>query len=137
MDASQRLKACRLKVTAPRVRLLTFLLNSEKKHWRAEDLYQSLKNVDEEIGLATVYRILGQFEKVGLVNRHRFDGEHALFEFAEFAHHDHLVCVQCGKVEEFVDPIIEARQLEIAQTAGYVLTNHALNLYGFCQRCRD
>lgn len=106
------------------------------RHWRAEELYQTLRSNQSEIGLATVYRILTQFEQSGLVHRHRFEGGHAVFELAELNHHDHLVCTRCGRVEEFVDPIIEARQQIIARQASYVLTSHAHHLYGVCWGCQ-
>lgn len=136
MDISQRIKVSGLKVTGPRIKMLQLLMDGEKRHWRAEELFQTLRADGVEIGLATVYRILTQFEKVGLIHKHRFEEEHAVFEFAELLHHDHLVCIQCGKVEEFIDPVIEARQRVIAENAQFILTSHALNLFGICVGCR-
>lgn len=124
-----------LKVTAARVKILHILENSSKRHLSAEEVYKILLETGEDVGLATVYRVLTQFETAGLVTRHHFEGEHSVFEFNEGDHHDHLVCVKCGNVEEFVDDIIEERQLAIAKKMHFEITDHALNIFGICQKC--
>ncbi|MCX7116276.1 MAG: ferric iron uptake transcriptional regulator [Gammaproteobacteria bacterium] len=136
MDVRERLKSSGLRVTGPRLQLLQLLIHSMKRHWHTDDLYQALLAEKVEIGLATVYRTLAQFESVGLVQRHRFEGGHAVFELAERMHHDHLVCIHCGTVKEFMDEVIEARQQLVAERENYILTSHALNLYGVCGDCR-
>lgn len=125
-----------LKATAPRIKILQFLAEAEHHHVSAEDVYKALLEAGEDIGLATVYRVLTQFEMAGLVIRHHFEGGHSVFEIRQEQHHDHLVCIQCGAVEEFVDPIIEKRQAEIAEYHGFSMTDHSLNIYGVCARCR-
>lgn len=124
-----------LKVTLPRVKILEMLENSESRHMSAEEIYKSLLDSGEEIGLATVYRVLTQFETAGLVSRLNFEGGHAVFELNHGEHHDHMVCVKCGRVDEFVDETIEARQQEVAQDLGYDMTDHALYIYGICPSC--
>lgn len=136
MDIVLQLKAAGLKITSPRLKIFNLLSQPPMRHWSVEALYQALCAQGEEISLATVYRVLTQFEKVALVNRHHFESGFAVFELAELSHHDHLVCTQCGKVEEFVDSIIEERQQMIAHKAKYILTGHALNLYGVCGTCQ-
>jgi Fur family ferric uptake transcriptional regulator len=131
------LKKVGLKVTLPRVKILQILENAESHHLSAEDVYRVLLESDEDIGLATVYRVLTQFEEAGLVTRHNFEGGHSVFELDHGHHHDHLVCVKCGRVEEFVDPIIEDRQQDIAKKAGYSITDHSLNIYGICSTCQQ
>lgn len=126
-----------LKVTLPRVKILQILENqSTERHLTAEQVYKILLSEDEEIGLATVYRVLTQFEAAGLVTRHHFEGGNSVFELSDGDHHDHILCMKCGKVDEFSDEVIEARQKEIAQRLGYELTAHGLYLYGFCPKCR-
>lgn len=132
MDKDQ-LKQVGLKITQPRVRVLSLLTSSDKTHWSAEAIYQELKQADDDIGLATVYRVLNQFEAAGLVQRHHFDDQHAIYELDNGQHHDHLVCVRCGQVEEFVDELIEQRQQEIAKELGYKIVGHSLYLYGECE----
>lgn len=129
------LKKAGLKVTTPRVKILEIMENANDHHLSAEDIYRSLLGSDDEIGLATVYRVLTQFEEAGLVIKHHFEGGQSVFELDHGKHHDHLVCVKCGRVEEFVDEVIEKRQQEIAKKAGYVVTDHSLNLYGTCHKC--
>jgi Fur family ferric uptake transcriptional regulator len=107
------------------------------RHLTAEDVYKTLLQEGEEIGLATVYRVLTQFEAAGLVKRHHFEGGNSVFELNRGDHHDHVVCVKCGKVEEFSDDIIEKRQKEIAQRLQFKLTDHALCLYGVCIDCQQ
>ncbi len=125
-----------LKVTTPRLRIL-HLLEESKAHLRAEDLYRMLAELGDEVGLATVYRVLTQFEEAGIVKKHHFSDDHAVFEIDHGGHHDHLVCVKCNKVEEFVDPEIEARQKDIAKRFGYEITDHSLYLYGICHTCHQ
>lgn len=131
------LKNAGLKVTAPRIKILQILeKHNNKRHFSAEDVYRILLQEDGDIGLATVYRVLTQFEAAGLVTRHHFEGGNSVFELDNGRHHDHLVCVKCGKVDEFHDELIETRQREIADNLGYELTDHNFNLYGFCGVCR-
>lgn len=130
------LKKAGLKVTIPRVKILEILESAKAHHLSAEDVYRVLLESGEDIGLATVYRVLTQFEEAGLVNRHNFEGGHSVFELDHGRHHDHLVCVKCGRVEEFVDPVIEERQQAIADKAGYEITDHSLNIYGICGGCQ-
>ena len=132
---SQELKDAGLKITLPRIKILQILENAEVHHVSAEDVYKLLLANGEEIGLATVYRVLTQFEQAGLVVRHNFEGGHSVFELASDKHHDHIVCVRCGKVEEFNDVEIERRQEEVARSMGYELTDHHLNMYGLCPIC--
>ncbi|MDA9050592.1 ferric iron uptake transcriptional regulator [Pseudomonadales bacterium] len=133
---SQDLKDAGLKITLPRIKILQILESSTVHHLSAEDVYKHLLQNDEEIGLATVYRVLTQFESAGLVIRHHFEGGHSVFELSSNDHHDHLVCVKCGLVEEFHDEEIERRQENIARERGFELTDHNLNLYGLCPKCR-
>ena len=133
---SSDLKKAGLKVTLPRMKILEFLEATEKRHHSAESIYKTLLNDGEEIGLATVYRVLTQFEAAGLVERHHFESGQAVFELNEKGHHDHIVCVSCGKVEEFYDEMIETRQKEVAADKGYEVTDHSLTLYGKCPDCQ-
>ncbi len=126
------LKQAGLKVTLPRLKILEILEASKERHLSAEDIYKALLNTGEDIGLATVYRVLTQFETAGLVARHHFEGGHSVFELDDKAHHDHLVCVECGRVIEFVDETIEERQKKIAQRHDFEITDHSLILYGRC-----
>lgn len=132
LDNNQALKDAGLKVTLPRLKILQILQEPECQHISAEDLYKKLLNMDEEIGLATVYRVLNQFDDAGIVTRHHFEGGKSVFELASQQHHDHLVCLDCGKVIEFSDEVIEQRQREIANQYNIRLTNHSLYLYGHC-----
>jgi len=133
---TQGLKDVGLKITHPRIKIMRILLTSGERHVSAEDVYRLLLANNEEIGLATVYRVLTQFEGAGLVTRHHFESGHSVFELSPEHHHDHIVCIKCGHVEEFADPDIEARQLEIAKRLGFELTDHDLNMYGICADCR-
>lgn len=133
---SRDLKNAGLKVTLPRVKILEMLENSTSKHQSAEDVYKALLDAGEEIGLATVYRVLTQFESAGIVKRHHFEEGHSVFELNRGAHHDHILCVKCGRVDEFVDETIEARQKAIAEDLGYEMTDHCLYMYGICSECR-
>ena len=130
MSEEQGLKDAGLKITAPRLKILQLLESTSVRHVSAEDVYKLLLENGEEIGLATVYRVLTQFEDAGLVARHHFEGGHSVFELSPDQHHDHIVCVKCGKVEEFNDVEIERRQKMIAESLGFELTDHDLNMYG-------
>ena len=133
---SNDLKKAGLKVTLPRMKILDLMESTSVRHQSAEDIYQALRDEGEEVGLATVYRVLTQFEAAGLVTRHHFEGGQAVFELNREGHHDHIVCVGCGKVEEFVDDIIEEQQAKIAESKGYEITDHSLILYGTCPECQ-
>jgi Fur family ferric uptake transcriptional regulator len=132
-DHNLELKKAGLKVTLPRIKILEILQSPDNQHISAEDVYKILLDLGEEIGLATVYRVLNQFDDAGIVSRHHFEGGKSVFELSGSTHHDHLVCLKCGKVVEFEDDMIETRQLEIAERNGITLTNHSLYLYGECQ----
>ena len=118
------------------MKILEFLENSSLRHHSAENVYRALMDDGEDIGLATVYRVLAQFVTAGLVEKHHFESGQAVFELSEKSHHDHIVCVVCGKVEEFYDEIIENRQKEVATEKGYDVTDHILTLYGKCSDCQ-
>ncbi len=135
MEESQQLRDAGLKITMPRIKVLQILEQSINHHLSAEDVYKALLEMNEDVGLATVYRVLTQFEGAGLVSRHNFEGGHSVFELCQGEHHDHLVCVRCGLVEEFVDEVIEQRQKTIAELANFKMTDHALNIYGICPNC--
>ena len=126
---SQELRKAGLKVTLPRVKILQILESSENRHMSAEDVYKALLDAGEDVGLATVYRVLTQFEGAGLVERHNFDGGHSVFELDRGDHHDHMVCIETGKVIEFHNAEIEELQHKIADEAGYDITGHSLVLY--------
>jgi Fur family ferric uptake transcriptional regulator len=136
LGSNQELKQAGLKVTMPRLKILQSLENATKRHMSAEDVYRKLVKTGEEIGLATIYRVLTQFEAAGLVKRHNFEGGHSVFEIDEGDQHDHLVCIQCGRVEEFVDEVIKERQQKIAAQTGFIMTDYSLNIYGVCEDCR-
>ena len=131
---SSELRKAGLKVTLPRMKILEILETSETRHMSAEDVYKVLLEAEEEIGLATVYRVLTQFEAAGLVTRHHFEGGHSVFEMDEGHHHDHIVCNQCGKVVEFVEETIERCQEKVARKAGFSIRDHSLIIYGDCNR---
>ncbi|MGB5177608.1 MAG: ferric iron uptake transcriptional regulator [Gammaproteobacteria bacterium] len=133
---SSELRKAGLKVTLPRMKILDILEHTSSRHQSAEDVYKALLESGEDIGLATVYRVLTQFEAAGLVNRHHFEGGHSVFELNEGSHHDHIVCVKCGQVDEFIDETIEKRQKAIAIDLGYELTDHCLYMYGICKKCQ-
>lgn len=124
------IKNAGLKLTLPRMKILELLENSADRHLKAEDIYKMLLDSGEEIALATVYRVLTQFETAGLVTRNHFDGGHAVFEIDDGEHHDHLVDISTGRVVEFYDEIIEQRQKEIAASYGFTITEHTMVLYG-------
>jgi len=132
MSSAQSLKDIGLKATLPRRRVLELFETSKVRHLSAEDVYRSLVSEGIDIGLATVYRVLTQFEQAGLLSRQHFETGKAVFELNQGGHHDHLVCLQCGRVEEFFDAQIEQRQSEIARKRGFELRGHSLALYGDC-----
>ncbi len=126
------LRKAGLKATAPRMRILELLAGSETRHLSAEDVYRELIEAGDDIGLATIYRVLTQFETAGLVVRHRFDDGRAVFELTRGEHHDHVICTECGKVSEFFDEQIERRQREVVAGMGFKIADHALIIYGEC-----
>jgi Fur family transcriptional regulator, ferric uptake regulator len=128
------LKASGLKATLPRLKILDIFQNSQVRHLSAEDVYKILLAENMDVGLATVYRVLTQFEQAGLLSRNHFETGKAVFELNQGSHHDHLVCLDCGRVEEFFDEEIEKRQQKVAQERGFNLTEHALALYGHCTK---
>ena len=133
---NQELRKAGLKVTLPRVKILQIMESSEIKHLSAEDVYTALIEADEDVGLATVYRVLTQFESAGLVMRHHFEGGSSVFELTTIDHHDHIVCQTCGSVEEFYDEVIESQQEMIAEKYGFRITDHSMYLYGICKDCQ-
>ncbi|WP_423911087.1 ferric iron uptake transcriptional regulator [Candidatus Spongiihabitans sp.] len=137
MVDSADLKQAGLKTTLPRLRVLSILENSKIRHLSAEDVYKELLNEEDSVGLATVYRVLTQFEDAGLVIRHHFEGDRSVFELNDEDHHDHMICDQCGKVTEFVDRRIESLQEKVAEDHGFSLQDHSLTLYGICARCQN
>lgn len=134
MADGDQLKSIGLKATGPRLRILNLFEQADKRHLTAEDVYRLLLKEHEEIGLATVYRVLTQFEQAGLLIRHHFDNDKAVYELNKGEHHDHLLCMQCGRVEEFFDAEIEQRQRQIAEARGYRLHEHCLYLYVDCTK---
>ena len=136
MSNSQDLKSMGLKATFPRLKILDLFQKAQadtgSRHMTAEDVYRALIAEDMDIGLATVYRVLTQFEQAGLLTRHHFESGKAVFELNQGHHHDHLVCINCGRVEEFLDPEIEQRQTRIAVERGFAIRDHALYLYAEC-----
>ena len=133
---SKNLKKAGLKATLPRLRILQLLENSKQRHLSAEDVYKALLDIGEDVGLATVYRVLTQFETAGLVIRHHFENGLSVFELNEGHHHDHLLCVKCGQIVEFIDDTIEKRQHSIATKHGFEITDHCLYIYGICPKCQ-
>lgn len=134
---SQQIKDAGLKVTGPRVKILAVLEHSGRRHLSAEDVYKALLENEDDVGLATVYRVLTQFEGAGLVTRHHFEGGQSVFELNRGGHHDHLVCVRCGTVVEFFEAAIEVRQEAIALEHGFTIEDHSLVIYGVCANCRS
>ena len=131
---NRELKRAGLKATVPRLKILEILETSDRHHLSAEDVYRELLNSGDDVGLATIYRVLTQFESAGLVCRHHFESGHAVFELERGRHHDHIICVQCGKVEEFYDQIIEDRQKLVVERMGYAIQDHSLVIYGNCNK---
>ena len=128
------LKKAGLKATLPRLKILSVLEQHTDRHMSAEDVYRALLMSGDEVGLATIYRVLTQFEGAGLIIRHNFAEGHAVFELDSGEHHDHIVCADCGEVIEFIDATIERRQTQIAKRHGFELTDHSLVLHGHCRR---
>lgn len=131
------LKSAGLKITGPRIKILN-IMQSETgngNHLSAEDVYKLLLSHNEEVGLATVYRVLTQFEQAGILKRHNFEGYQSVFEIDSGDHHDHIICLHCGRISEFYDAAIEERQNEIAKTYNYILEDRSLVLYGTCANC--
>lgn len=135
-DTNTDLKKAGLKATIPRLKILEILEAAEHPHLTAEDVYQRLRESGEDVGLATVYRVLTQFQAAGLVIRHNFEGGRSVFEVNQGGHHDHMVCLECGRVFEFYDQEIEQRQSRIAENAGFVIEDHSMYLYGVCEGMR-
>lgn len=133
-DNTKNLKTIGLKATYPRLKILDLFQHSNQRHLTAEDVYRALMGEGMDIGLATVYRVLTQFEQAGLLERHYFEAGKAVFELNEGTHHDHLVCLECGAVEEFYDAEIERRQIRVAEERGFQVKEHALYLYVECLR---
>ncbi len=129
MQQRQELRKAGLKITLPRLKILEILENASQRHLSAEDVYRELLNSGDEIGLATVYRVLTQFESAGLITRHNFEGGHSVFELDDGGHHDHMVCIESGDVVEFFSEDIERLQYEVARERGYELVDHSLVLY--------
>jgi len=136
MDAED-LKSAGLKVTLPRLKILEVLEKSSNHHLSAEDIYRKLMAQHGEVGVATIYRVLTQFEESGIVNKLNFENNQAVYELSNVEHHDHLVCVKCNKIIEFQDDVIEQHQLQIAKKYGFELTDHSLYLYGLCKTCKE
>jgi len=134
MITPHNLKTVGLKTTLPRLKILNLFENAEVRHLSAEDVYKMLIGEGLDVGLATVYRVLTQFEQAGLLVRHHFETGKAVFELNKGGHHDHLICLQCGRVEEFHDPAIEKRQIKIADELGFTIRDHALYLYADCTK---
>lgn len=130
------LKEAGLKSTGPRRKILEIMETAKDHHLSAEAIYRAFIEQGEDIGLATVYRVLTQFEEAGLVVKHHFESGQSVFELDHGEHHDHLVCVKCGDVKEFVDPAIETRQEQIAKEADFTITDHSLTIYGLCKPCQ-
>ena len=134
MGTSSDLRNIGLKATVPRLKILNLFEQSQVRHLSAEDVYKMLLAENMDVGLATVYRVLTQFAQAGLLVRHHFDADKAVFELNEGGHHDHLVCLQCGRVEEFYDSEIERRQESVAQERGFTVHDHSLYLYADCTK---
>lgn len=136
---NQDLRKAGLKVTLPRIKILELLETAQPHHLSAEDIYKMLLEQGEDVGLATVYRVLTQFEQAGIIQRHNFENNHSVFEIMTEEHHDHLVCLHCRKVLEFHNNFIENEQYKVAESFNFSLTGHSLNLYGYCsnEECQE
>ena len=134
MEEHIELKKTGLKATLPRLKVLNIFENNREGHLSAEDIYKIMLNAGEEVGLATIYRVLTQFEQAGLLLRHHFESGKAVYELNEQSHHDHIVCLQCGHVEEFCDEEIEKRQKMVAQEKGFQIIEHSLYIYADCNK---
>ncbi|MDZ4213106.1 MAG: ferric iron uptake transcriptional regulator [Methylotenera sp.] len=134
MQDQKDIKNAGLKATLPRLKVLSLFENSKDRHLSAEDIYKVMINAGEDVGLATVYRVLTQFEQAGLLIRHHFESGKAVFELNTGGHHDHIVCIKCGRVEEFYDAEIEKRQESAAAKLGFKMQDHSLTIYGVCDK---
>ena len=134
MNTIDELKSTGLKATLPRLKVLEIFQKGGQRHMSAEDVFRSLLLERSDVGLATVYRVLTQFEQAGILSRSNFEGGKSVFELNEGQHHDHLVCLDCGKVEEFYDAEIETRQHAVAKSKGFAIAEHALSLYAHCTK---
>ena len=137
MGVSDKLRNVGLKATGPRLKVLQGFHSHERRHLTAEDVHRHMLEQKVDVGLATVYRVLGQLTDVGILNRNMFESNKAVYELHEGDHHDHIICLECGRVDEFSDDVIEERQRSIAQSNGYALAQHQLALYGYCPVCRS
>ncbi len=135
MNNIENLKSTGLKATLPRLKILEIFQTGKQRHMTAEDVFRVLLDERSDIGLATVYRVLTQFEQAGILLRSNFESGKAVYELNEGQHHDHLVCTSCGKVEEFYDPEIERRQMQVADRLGWNIQDHSMSLYGVCAAC--
>ncbi|WP_418744237.1 ferric iron uptake transcriptional regulator [Duodenibacillus massiliensis] len=139
-EPEEELKTAGLKATAPRMKILEIFQraqqNPEERHLSAEDVYKQLLKENLDAGLATVYRVLTQFEAAGILVRHHFGSDRATYEMDDGDHHDHIVCTRCGRVEEFVDREIERRQRQVAEKMGFTMESHSLSMYGICAECK-
>ena len=135
MGNIDELKSTGMKATLPRLKILQIFQTTRQRHMTAEDVFRVLLNEHSDIGLATVYRVLTQFEQAGILERSHFESGKAVYELNEGSHHDHLICTSCGKVEEFYDAEIESRQQLVAKDKGWILQDHAMSLYGLCADC--
>lgn len=134
-EPAGELRQLGLRATPPRLKVLQRLRSGPRRHWTADALHRELLAGGDDIGLATVYRVLGQLDQAGVVRRSVFDGQPAVFEIDDRPHHDHLICVRCGQVAEFVDPVIEGHQHAVARARGFELVEHRLALFGLCREC--
>ena len=134
VNQAQELKSNGLKATLPRIKILEVFQKSPQRHMTAEDVFKALLAEGSDVGLATVYRVLMQFEQAGILSRNHFEGGKSVFELDQGQHHDHLVCLDCGRVEEFYDAEIEKRQHDVARTKGFDIADHALSLYAHCTK---
>lgn len=138
MDKSQpeNLRNVGLKTTLPRLKILSLFESGQERHMSAEDVYKQLLSTGDDVGLATVYRVLTQFEQAGLLVRHNFEGGKSVFELNQGKHHDHIVCLQCGHIEEFYDSTIESRQKKVAAELGFEVHDHSLHIYADCTKTK-
>jgi Fur family ferric uptake transcriptional regulator len=134
MNEMIHLKSAGLKSTLPRLKVLNLFENGDERHLSAEDVYRKLLASGDDVGLATVYRVLNQFEQAGLLVKHHFEGDKSVFELNQGEHHDHIVCLQCGRVEEFHDATIELQQTEAATRRGFAIHDHSLHIYANCTK---
>lgn len=135
-EFEQQLQSAGLKATAPRLKVLEFFRSSKRRHFSAEEVFRHLVEEKVDVGLATVYRVLGQLVEVGILSSGTLGSTTAVYELNEGKHHDHVICLNCGRVDEFSDPLIEARQKIVAEELGYLLSGHHLVLHGYCRDCR-